>query len=484
MKKLFSSTVIYTIAPQLPRLVSLFMLPVLTPYLTDYDYGVNGIVLAYLGSIQAFSDLGLQLIVANSFFQYPDGYKEIWRKIYGFLTIWSLIYGLMLVPIIIAGLPKQEVARLPVILAVLLLPVMFCDTTNYFALSHLQLNQKPLAVTAISVTSGLLAIVINYVAIVIFRQGYLGFFLSMAFTKLYSFTICFYLMIIRWKIRPDYRFSFSQIKGYLSKSIPTIPHYYSGYLLNMSDRLLLNFFQVPVGIIGLYSFGYTFGSYFSILGKGLAQAGTPIFLGLYKEDRIESDLQVRNMLFVAQVVLLAAGFIASLWLKEIVELLARNASLKDAYIYGIPVLMAYTYSPIYFGAISRLRYSEKTNVFWKISLIAALINIGLNLILIPFMGILGAALTTFISYMYMAYSGYFVKEFRQINRVNYHEKVWFVVMVALTGLAFGLKDAPVVVKLFVTVLSGVGSVWGLCILNIPSVNAFFSGIARKIIRSS
>jgi O-antigen/teichoic acid export membrane protein len=450
MRKLFTSTAIYAFAPQLPRLINLFMTPILTVYLTTYDYGINNTLLAYLGAFDGLRGLGLSLIFSNSFFQEPENYHPTWRKLYGFLFFWSIFVGALTIPVVYFALPKQELHSFLLVLFTTVAPMMFINGTIEIGGMYLMLNQKPVQVVSISIITSLIAIGLNYYTIVILKLGYLGFLISGSVSSLFPFTMYLLLMIFKWHLAPSFTFDLAWIKSKLSLSIPTIPHYYSGYLLNMSDRVVLSLLGTTTNDIGLYSFGYSFGTYFSVLGKGLAQAGTPIFLSLYKDHDVNSERKVRNMLLISQTGLLFIGFILSLWSRDIINFMGRSATLKNAYLYMIPSVMAYTYFPIYFGAISKLRFAERTKIFWKISFVAALINVGLNLILIPFFGIMGAGINTFISYMYMGFSGYFTKEFKEINQVNYYEKYWLVAICSALILAFLLCDSNPWTKFWVS----------------------------------
>lgn len=455
IRKLFTSTAIYAFAPQLPRLINLFMTPILTVYLTTYDYGINNTLLAYLGAIDGLRGLGLGLIFSNSFFQEPENYRSTWRKLYGFLFFWSILVGALTIPVVYFALPKEELHNLLVVLLTTVVPMMFISGTIEIGGMYLMLNQKPVQVVSISIITSLIAIGLNYYTIVILKMGYLGFLISGSVSSIFPFSIYLLLIIFKWNLAPSFTFDFAWIKSKLSLSIPTIPHYYSGYLLNMSDRVLLNVLGTTTNDIGLYSFGYSFGTYFSVLGKGLAQAGTPIFLSLYKDNDIRSERKVRNMLLISQTGLLFIGFILSLWSRDVINFMGRSATLKSAYLYMIPSVMAYTFYPIYFGAISKLRFAEKTEIFWKISFVAAMINVSLNLILIPFFGIMGAGITTFISYMYMGFSGYFTKEFKELNRVNYYEKYWLAAICSALILAFLLCNASLWLKFGVSAVTSV-----------------------------
>ena len=83
LKELFKGSVIYGIAPFVPKILTVLLLPILTKYLTSTDYGVIGTITSITFAVQALQDLGLRPLLANHFYKCKYQYKVIWREIYG-----------------------------------------------------------------------------------------------------------------------------------------------------------------------------------------------------------------------------------------------------------------------------------------------------------------------------------------------------------------------------------------------------------------
>src|SRR5215471_14430157 len=92
LKKLFTQSVIYALAPQLPKIVSLFLMPIITKHLQPVDYGIYGIITSYLFFATALKDLGFAVVFVNSFYKFPHRWKLIWRLLHGHLVLWSFLY--------------------------------------------------------------------------------------------------------------------------------------------------------------------------------------------------------------------------------------------------------------------------------------------------------------------------------------------------------------------------------------------------------
>lgn len=450
LRSLLSDSFIYAVLPRLSRLLSIAIMPVITKYLTPYDYGVTGILLAYIHIFEGFRNLGMEVVLINAFFKQAEQYKEIWAKIFGFLSLWALPYGALLIPFTYFALPEQEKARLLYVAVVVISPIIFFDHTIDLGQKYLQMNRKSVIFSIISLSASIIVLLANYLTIVQLRMGYMGFLLSDSIGKIFSFISYSFLLFHRVKLFPSFSFSRIWLSEQLRIALPTIPHAYAAYLLNTSDRLLLNLFNVSVGSIGLYSFAYSFATNFSKIGSSMLVAGRPIIMKLYASETKEADTQVRNLIWILQAGLLSGGFILSLWIKEIIQVLSSNPSLDTAYVYAPLLIMAYTYYPLYFGAINKLYYYEKTRIFWKISFLAALINVGLNLVLIPQIGVWGATIATLFSYLFMGFSVFSTKEFKQINSIKFKEIYWLFLTCLLTVSTFILIDAPPIIKVILT----------------------------------
>ena len=59
IKKVLTNSAIYGLAPHVPRIVSVLLLPIMTAHLTDVDYGIAGTIAAYTMALSALSTLGV-----------------------------------------------------------------------------------------------------------------------------------------------------------------------------------------------------------------------------------------------------------------------------------------------------------------------------------------------------------------------------------------------------------------------------------------
>jgi len=449
LKKLFSHTAIYGLAPQVTRIASVLALPIITKDLTSVDFGVYGIITAVAGAIAVLNALGLKLVLTNSFYRSPMQYKWGWRQIYGFLMIWNLPYSVILGVILWFFIPYEASSNALWIVLLNVLPVVFFGPTSILGNTYYQLKQQPFQIVIRSVIFGLLTVVLNIVFISVFKQGYMGWFISTSISTMASQMSFFIPINFKEGLKPIFNFKWRYIKRSLKVSIPTIPHYYSTYLLDSSDRLIMKTVGVATSEIGVYNAAYTVGNFIRQAGMAAGFAIGPMLNIAYKEG---NEKRARDLIFILQISFLIGSFILCIWLKEVFHLLLKNKELQESYELGIIIIMSYCYRPMYLGANSKLFYLEKTQLLLKVTFVAAVINVCLNFILIPLWGIYAAAFVTYISLLYMGYAGFYLKTVRETNQVNYYPVFWLALTLVLTVFTLVCVEWNIIIKIVLSIV--------------------------------
>jgi len=305
LKKLFSHSLIYGLAPQISKIAGIFALPIITKDLTSIDFGVWGIILAYVGVLQALSNLGMGVVLSNSFFHSPFQYKWLWRQIYGFLMLWAVPFSALVGIVLWWIMPPEAESYSLLLIFLVLFPRVLFGPTIVLGTFHYQLKQQPTPIAIRTGIFGVLAVVLNIYTISYLKMGFMGWAWS-------NFIIAILMNLSYW-IPVNFKFGYSPIFNFkwrlIRKSfkvaLPTIPHQYSSFLLNSSDRIVLDQMDVNMRELGEYNLASTFGNYFQTLATAANQAVSPIMLACYKKGQ---DLQARNLIFVLQTVMLCITF--------------------------------------------------------------------------------------------------------------------------------------------------------------------------------
>ena len=449
-RKILKNTLIYSIAPYIPSFANLLILPLITKELTEVDYGISGTIIAYTSALSALSVLGLSVILNNSFFHNPNRYKYIWRQIYGFLILWNLVYSIILGVFLFIFMPEAAIENRMLIVLLNTLPIAFFGPTNFIGTTYYTLKQNALPIGIRTAIFGLLAVLLNLVFILKFKLGYMGWFYTNFIVGVLTNVSYWYVLNRKLDVTPIYRFKFKTIKNSLTISLPLLPHQYSYYLLSGSERLVMDQLKINTGKIGEFNIASTFSNYVANFAQAGSTAIGPVLMNLYKENKYK---KARDVVFLYLTGLLVFNFIISLWIKEIFYLLINNETLRNTYDIAIILIMSVSFTPLFVGYFNLLTYNQKTKNIWRITFIAGLICIILNLIFLQYYGVIFSAIAIYISNIYRGLSGYYLKSFKSVSDFKYYPELWILLIIVSSIIVFYIKDIDVIMKVCLTIIA-------------------------------
>lgn len=449
LKKLFSHSLLYAIGPQIPRIISIFILPLTTAYLTAEDYGISAVLMAYTGAISALKDLGLLILLVNYFFQRKNTWPLLWRRLYGYIIVWSPFYIILQSLVIYAALPYSQMHNYWSIVVMYAFTNLLFDIPIMFGSRFLHLSQKPLPIAIASASVGTIGIMLNLLTIVYFKMGYMGWIVSTFLSSFVSFLFYSYFTFYKLRLYPIFKYQLNHVRSLLKISLPTIPHNYSSYLLNSSDRAILSFYQVPLNSIGKYNLAYSFGSYFEVFSTAVGMAVGPTYAKLYN---LNKHIMAKNLTYLLQYLFLIIGFNLAIWIKEITDFLITNQELKTSYQISTVIIIAFLSKPFYWSSINLMIYYKHTSDLWKISFTGGIISIVCNLILIPIIGIWGAVVSAFVSLTYINFSGGYIKKLKKIGRQRHNEIYWISIIIVLFILAIYIVELNYAYKIIISII--------------------------------
>jgi O-antigen/teichoic acid export membrane protein len=187
-----------------------------------------------------------------------------------------------------------------------------------------------------------------------------------------------------------------------------------GYLsLSYIDRYLI---QLSLGsvAVGIYAAGYNLSNYVTdVIMYPIAFAITPIYMEVFvKKGEKETKEFLSRVLgyFLLVMIPLSLGFIALS--KNLIVILATSKYLESNMIIPYVIIGQSIYACALILRIG-LFIKKKTYIIRNIMFVACLIKVGLNLLLIPIYGILGAGIATLVTYIIyaVAVTYYSFKEF-------------------------------------------------------------------------
>jgi O-antigen/teichoic acid export membrane protein len=199
-------------------------------------------------------------------------------------------------------------------------------------------------------------------------------------------------------LRPDWSAlpAIRRYGGIFLFGLPMVPQQLSGFILGVGDRVVVRH-VLGSAAVGRYSVAYNVGSLGFILLVLVNQAWMPRIYAV--SDRVArsrllaSSRDMMNLLLIPVVIGLAAG--APLVLRVWVPPSFRPAELTQI----VAIVAVCTFPFAQFVANLRALMSEsRTGRAAVATLIAAAVNICLNVVMVPFLGITGSAIATVLSY--------------------------------------------------------------------------------------
>ena len=180
----------------------------------------------------------------------------------------------------------------------------------------------------------------------------------------------------------------------LCLSIPLIFNGIAYLLINQCDRLMINS-MLGSASAGIYSFSYSCALPASVICNAMNSAWTPEFFSMMKDGKKDVILS-RSRGYMTNVTLVSVAIM--LVCPEVLVVLGT-----PDYYSGIPMLptvvMAYYFQYLYTWPVNCEYFYKKTGWMAGATIVATIANIGLNLLLIPMIGVLGAALASLAAFV-------------------------------------------------------------------------------------
>lgn len=382
----------FGVIPKITILINVILLPVITPYLTPYDYGVWGIISSYSGILLAIAPLGLHVHLANSFFEYKK-WNLVWGHILFLFLVSGTICAVIYIFIILGELKTLPFdIRFTVAICSSCTILLFGNTAIAAHLYPLKSLPKPLVFR--NLCAGISGIFVSFLIIYIFRLGYWGFILGAMTSAIVGFLL-FIPPLLKEHIKPAIDRNRGRILNWFRISIPIIPHSMGFLLLSSSSRIIMSWYDIPIKDIGIFSNGYIVGDYITIVSTALVTSLVPQMQKAYRNRNFS---KYRHLYYLCQSLVLISIFCFACWMPQIYELLIRNASFKDSVSVASYICFANALMPFYSFVSTTVFIEKKTfHLLWLVFL-PGILNVILCSVFIPLCGYKAAIYTTLLSF--------------------------------------------------------------------------------------
>lgn len=379
----------------LTTLSNIILLPILTKKLPIADYGAWALIMVTLGLLPQLVTLGLPPAMTRFLAAATDKH-EIREDFYsmGFIVLLTslIVSGLffLFVPQIAAALFQNNLTT-----ALLLIPnILIACVTVFVSFYFITFQQMKRYAVLTLVNAYLETALVAY--FVLSGYGLEGAVIAFLIGQLVVFAVMLYLIVAQIGFAiPKFR----RTRQHLAFGMPLVPGSLSGWIVDSSDRYLIALF-LGAAAVGYYSPGYMLGSTVSMVSAPLVILLPPVLSKHYDDDNIADvrTILAYSLKYYAGIAL-PCVFALSVLSKPLLLLLTTQQIAANGYLVT-PLVAAGTAligANALFGMILSLR--KKTAIIGTIWVLSAALNFGLNLVLIPYLGLIGAALTTFLAFL-------------------------------------------------------------------------------------
>jgi O-antigen/teichoic acid export membrane protein len=390
LRQFLRDSLVYGLAGILSRGVSIFLVPLYTRVLTPADYGVVDL----LGIFATLVNLTIALEISQAVVRfYTDSSSADDRLGYASTSLWFtaavytafVVLALLMAPgigqILLGGPERVQVLRVAIL-------SIWVNGLFYLVQNQLRWELRPLHYAAVSLTFTGVSITASVILVLILRVGVLG----VVVGQLCGYVVGLTVGAVFTHRVFAFRFDVNKLREMLRFSLPLVPSSIGVFVALYIDRITISKLMT-LADVGLFGIGYRVASLMTLLMIGVQGALTPLIFSRYREPGTPVEI-ARIFRFFTAIALLGCLALAS-FSPEVLRLVTVPAFYGGAQV--VPLLAPATLLSAMYIFAPGLGIAKRTGVMAMITMSGAALNVALNLLLVPKLGIVGAALGTLVS---------------------------------------------------------------------------------------
>lgn len=414
------ASIAFVISSFLLKGISFITTPIFTRLINTNEYGIVTEYNAWQSILEVFALLGLTS--AGVFNVGLNDYKER-RSQYmsSTLTICNLVTCVVFIIIMLLKIPFGTNFILPTNLIVVMFLYFMFHPAQIFWITRQRYEYKYKLAVLLTIVSTLMTQGVSVICVMTAKTQ------DLAGVKIWSgvlagFVICIPLYIYIYANGKSF-YDKQMWKQVLKFAIPLLPHYLAQHLMSSSDRIMLAN-MTSKSAAGIYAVVLNISVIASIVWNSINASIVPFtFEHMNKKDY----KSINNM-----IIPIIAGFagvciMVTMAAPEIMAILAPDD--YHSGLYSVPPVVATAFLSALYNIYANIEfYHKKSSYIASATVVSAVVNIGLNALLIPMFGFVGAAYTTLISNIVLIIIHYYGYRKSQETRV-YNDKLVFIIAI-------------------------------------------------------
>ncbi len=284
--------------------------------------------------------------------------------------------------------------------------ILSFDALALLLFNILRAQEKSVHFIAFSIIEMTLNILFNLIFIIKMNMGVQGIFIA----NLIASGVTLILLLAFTSTHFTHKISKDLLKELFKFGIPVIPSTLSMVILTLIDRFIIQKLLGNIAV-GIYGAGYKLGMFMNLIVTGFRYAWFPFSLSIVKEEDAKEVIAkvLTYFLFICGFIFL----VISLYIDQLVRVQIFGFTIfGEEYWPGTVIVPAVMASYIFYGVYLIFQlgvYLRGKTIYLALTAgFSAIVNIIANFILIPHLGIMGAAYATLLAYLFLPFSLYFL----------------------------------------------------------------------------
>jgi O-antigen/teichoic acid export membrane protein len=390
LRRLATTGAAYTAASIASKLIAVALLPLYTRYLTLEDYGAAEVMFAAVVTASIVVRLGVIEALLRFYYKEDEDPGRVVATSFAALFWLSTVTALAALPF--AGPISEALLNEPAAdLARISIGGLWVLTMVEYLLTLFRLEERARAFFVTTILNVLAAIVLTVVLVVGAEEGARGLLIG----SYGSGAVVALALIWIHRCRLSLRVDRSLLRRLMRFGLPTMPAELSLYMLNFVDRIIL-VRSAGTTAVGLYSLAVKFAQGVNVLVRGFQLAWPPLAYSIRDDGEARRAYAVVVTWFAAGCAFVVTGmWLLSRW---IVRALAAPEFFGSYKAIGL-VATGVTLYALYLVLVVILGRTGRTEFNFPATAAALIVNVVLNLLLVPPLGIVGAGLALVASYL-------------------------------------------------------------------------------------
>ncbi len=436
IKELTKDTAIYGISTIVGRFLGFLLVPFYTNVIDTTDFGIYSNIYAYLAFLNIVFIYGMDAaFMKYSSLAEGSEKRKTFSTAYLFVFLSTLVLALALY---LLRNPFTELMEIPGQYTKLYYYVIFIlifDTLALVPFASLRLERKAGKFTSVKLANILINLALNFILVLKYHMGIEAIFIANLIASAFSFAALIPEILRKLSFRIDK----DLLKVMLKFGIPYLPASLAAMVVQVIDRPVVLAMTNP-STLGIYQANYKLGIFMMLFVSMFQYAWQPFFLNNAKEKNAKEIFSKILTLFL--LVSSLVWIVLTLFVEDFArfQFIPGHSIIGKEYLSGITIvpiiLLGYLFNGIYYNFQAGIYIEEKTKYFPYVTGAGAVINVVVNVLLIPVLGIMGAALATLASYFVMAGSLYFFSQKYYRIDYEYGKVTKILVLVIVTGIAY------------------------------------------------